>query len=189
MEAREIVRVSLILWKRHYFRLSWMWVIVQGKERGQIGHIIQLSQFYHCMCVCLSAFMCVHARLYVSVCTSVKSCDVGLCDAGIDITCVRRSTAVRWGSLFADSGYVNAQISLALTDMYLYLTSTVKYFIPPTGATKDVGAALTRICLRHRAVESRVKTLTKYVTVLPPSPPHKRFNKVIHWRTKYTKLN
>ncbi|XP_071532454.1 uncharacterized protein mim isoform X2 [Panulirus ornatus] len=28
------------------------------------------------------------------------------------------------------------------------------------GATREVGAALTRICLRHRAVESRVKTLT-----------------------------
>uniref|UniRef100_A0A182UBK9 IMD domain-containing protein n=1 Tax=Anopheles melas TaxID=34690 RepID=A0A182UBK9_9DIPT len=31
---------------------------------------------------------------------------------------------------------------------------------PPLGATKEIGTALTRVCLRHKAVESRMKTFT-----------------------------
>lgn len=34
------------------------------------------------------------------------------------------------------------------------------------GATKEIGTALTRICLRHRAVEAKMKTFTRYVTWL-----------------------
>ena len=30
-----------------------------------------------------------------------------------------------------------------------------------TGATRDIGTALTRICLRHRAVEVKVKTFAR----------------------------
>lgn len=30
----------------------------------------------------------------------------------------------------------------------------------PLGATKEIGTALTRVCLRHKAVESRMKTFT-----------------------------
>ena len=32
-----------------------------------------------------------------------------------------------------------------------------------TGATKDIGTVLTRICLRHKAVEARLKTFTRYI--------------------------
>lgn len=31
-----------------------------------------------------------------------------------------------------------------------------------SGATKEIGTALTRICLRHKAVEARMKTFTRY---------------------------
>ena len=30
-----------------------------------------------------------------------------------------------------------------------------------SGATKEIGTALTRICLRHKAVEARMKTFTR----------------------------
>lgn len=35
------------------------------------------------------------------------------------------------------------------------------FYLLFTGATKDIGTALTRICLRQRAVESRVKSFTR----------------------------
>lgn len=30
------------------------------------------------------------------------------------------------------------------------------------GATKDIGSALTRLCLRHRSVEAKLKTFCRY---------------------------
>ncbi|XP_053637640.1 uncharacterized protein mim isoform X3 [Cherax quadricarinatus] len=47
------------------------------------------------------------------------------------------------------------------------------------GATREVGAALTRICLRHRAVESRVKTLTSALVECVVVPLQE---KVEEWR-------
>ncbi|CAG9122348.1 unnamed protein product [Plutella xylostella] len=32
------------------------------------------------------------------------------------------------------------------------------FFMIASGATKDIGTALTRVCLRHRAIETRMKT-------------------------------
>jgi IRSp53/MIM homology domain len=33
-------------------------------------------------------------------------------------------------------------------------------FSPLLGASKEIGTALTRVCLRHKAVETRMKTFT-----------------------------
>ena len=31
------------------------------------------------------------------------------------------------------------------------------------GITKDIGALLTRLCIRHRAIESKFKQFTRYI--------------------------
>ncbi|XP_047475041.1 uncharacterized protein LOC125029206 isoform X4 [Penaeus chinensis] len=54
------------------------------------------------------------------------------------------------------------------------------------GGTKDVGAALTRICLRHRAVESRVKTLTNTLMECVVLPLQER---VEEWRRSHHTLD
>lgn len=33
-----------------------------------------------------------------------------------------------------------------------------------SGATKEIGTALTRMCLRHKAIETRMKAFTWYVS-------------------------
>lgn len=35
-----------------------------------------------------------------------------------------------------------------------------KCFIYISGASKEIGTALTRVCLRHKAVETRIKSFT-----------------------------
>ncbi|XP_064099915.1 protein MTSS 2-like isoform X4 [Macrobrachium nipponense] len=54
------------------------------------------------------------------------------------------------------------------------------------GATKDVGAALTRICLRHRAVESRVKALTSALVECVVVPLQERLEE---WRRSHHTLD
>ncbi|CAL4104802.1 unnamed protein product, partial [Meganyctiphanes norvegica] len=54
------------------------------------------------------------------------------------------------------------------------------------GATKEVGAALTRICLRHRAVESRVKALTSALLDCIVGPLQ---DKVEEWRRSQNSLD
>ncbi|XP_042889285.1 mucin-5AC-like isoform X3 [Penaeus japonicus] len=98
---------------------------------------------------------------------------MGRCDARIDITSVRRSAKV-------------GMLVLKFIKIYFYLISTMKYIISPTGATKDVGAALTRICLRHRAVESRVKTLTNTLMEYVVLPLQER---VEEWRRSHHTLD
>lgn len=36
-----------------------------------------------------------------------------------------------------------------------------EFYLP--GATKEIGTALTRICLRHKAVEARMRMFTRYL--------------------------
>lgn len=33
--------------------------------------------------------------------------------------------------------------------------------LPPTGATRDIGSALTRMCMRHRSIEAKLRQFTK----------------------------
>jgi len=35
-----------------------------------------------------------------------------------------------------------------------------------TGATRDIGSALTRLCLRHRSIEHKLKIITGYTSTL-----------------------
>ncbi len=35
------------------------------------------------------------------------------------------------------------------------------FFFPP-GATKEIGSALTRMCMRHRSIENKLKLFTTY---------------------------
>lgn len=50
--------------------------------------------------------------------------------------------------------------------VYLYNINRLCYFDIFTGATKDIGSALTRLCMRHRNIEAKLKLLTKYVPFL-----------------------
>ena len=36
-------------------------------------------------------------------------------------------------------------------------------FVGFAGATKEIGSALTRLCMRHRSIETCLKALTRYV--------------------------
>lgn len=48
-------------------------------------------------------------------------------------------------------------------------TDTERWRFVVPGATRDIGTVLTRICLRHRAVEARLKTFSRWLrgTFLP----------------------
>lgn len=37
----------------------------------------------------------------------------------------------------------------------------------PVGATGDIGSALTRMCMRHRSIESKLRHFTKYEKAFP----------------------
>ena len=34
------------------------------------------------------------------------------------------------------------------------------------GATRDIGSALTRLCMRHRSIENKLKAFTRYGSLL-----------------------
>ena len=48
------------------------------------------------------------------------------------------------------------------------------------GATREIGTALTRICLRHKAVEARMKTFTRYIFSRKKIAPFA--SQVLKWR-------
>ncbi|KAK8398390.1 hypothetical protein O3P69_003941 [Scylla paramamosain] len=79
-----------------------------------------------------------------------------------------------------------SKLQHALKAMLVALTSFLDAFqriadaaTSTRGATKEVGAALTRICLRHRAVENRVRTLTTALVECVVLPLQER---VEEWR-------
>ncbi|KAG8236857.1 hypothetical protein J437_LFUL017222 [Ladona fulva] len=52
------------------------------------------------------------------------------------------------------------------------------------GATKEIGTALTRICLRHKAVEARVKTFTRIVCFYEMKLMHSIFIEIEYKRAR-----
>lgn len=40
-------------------------------------------------------------------------------------------------------------------------------FMSPVGATRDIGSALTRMCMRHRSIETKLRHFTKYENISP----------------------
>ena len=54
------------------------------------------------------------------------------------------------------SALINHNVSLTLIKYLPFIF----YFISLIGASKEIGTALTRVCLRHKAVETRLKTFT-----------------------------
>ncbi len=55
-----------------------------------------------------------------------------------------------------------------------------------SGATRDMGTALTRICMRHRSIENRLKTLSSALLDCVVSPLH---DKADEWRQKALALD
>lgn len=43
----------------------------------------------------------------------------------------------------------------------MYNIKCICFYVIWIGATKEIGTALTRMCLRHRAVEARMKTFSR----------------------------
>ena len=61
------------------------------------------------------------------------------------------------------------------------LTASLSLFLPRAGGTKDIGSALTRLCLRQRSVESHLKTFTSSIMdclVLPLTERLEEWKKV-----------
>ena len=71
-----------------------------------------------------------------------------------------------------DTGDTVAEFAIrfvSLTDEKLVMamfhtdTDTERWRFVVPGATRDIGTVLTRICLRHRAVEARLKTFSRWL--------------------------
>uniref|UniRef100_A0A8W7PXJ4 IMD domain-containing protein n=1 Tax=Anopheles coluzzii TaxID=1518534 RepID=A0A8W7PXJ4_ANOCL len=68
-----------------------------------------------------------------------------------------------WEDFIAKATKLHACLRAAIQALAAYLDAFQKIADAATnsrGATKEIGTALTRVCLRHKAVESRMKTFT-----------------------------
>ncbi|XP_052873695.1 mucin-19 [Anopheles cruzii] len=71
-----------------------------------------------------------------------------------------------WEDFIAKATKLHACLRAAIQALAAYLDAFQKIADAATnsrGATKEIGTALTRVCLRHKAVESRMKTFTSAI--------------------------
>lgn len=71
-----------------------------------------------------------------------------------------------WEDLVIKATKLHSSLRATITAITSYLDAFQKIADAATntrGATKDIGTALTRICLRHKAVEARMKTFTSAI--------------------------
>ncbi|XP_072748757.1 uncharacterized protein [Anoplolepis gracilipes] len=71
-----------------------------------------------------------------------------------------------WEDLISKATKLHASLRAALLAISAYLETFQKIADAATnarGATKEIGTALTRICLRHKAVETRMKSFTSAI--------------------------
>ncbi|XP_055631303.1 probable serine/threonine-protein kinase DDB_G0267686 isoform X12 [Toxorhynchites rutilus septentrionalis] len=74
-----------------------------------------------------------------------------------------KNTGPLWEDLIAKATKLHACLRAAIQALAAYLEAFQKIADAATnskGATKEIGTALTRVCLRHKAVETRMKTFT-----------------------------
>ncbi|XP_011696883.1 PREDICTED: MTSS1-like protein isoform X2 [Wasmannia auropunctata] len=71
-----------------------------------------------------------------------------------------------WEDLISKATKLHASLRAAILAISVYLEAFQKIADAATnarGATKEIGTALTRICLRHKAVETRMKSFTSAI--------------------------
>ncbi|XP_055379480.1 probable serine/threonine-protein kinase DDB_G0282963 [Condylostylus longicornis] len=76
---------------------------------------------------------------------------------------LRTNTSPLWEDFVAKASKLHACLRAAIQAIAAYLDAFQKIADAATnsrGASKDIGTALTRVCLRHKAVETRMKTFT-----------------------------
>ncbi|XP_053672757.1 homeobox protein 5 [Anopheles nili] len=74
-----------------------------------------------------------------------------------------KNSSPLWEDFIAKASKLHACLRAAIQALAAYLDAFQKIADAATnsrGATKEIGTALTRVCLRHKAVESRMKTFT-----------------------------
>lgn len=74
-----------------------------------------------------------------------------------------KNSSPLWEDFIAKATKLHACLRAAIQALAVYLEAFQKIADAATnskGATKEIGTALTRVCLRHKAVETRMKTFT-----------------------------
>jgi len=69
-----------------------------------------------------------------------------------------------WDDFLSKASKLHTALKSTLSVIAAYLDAFQKIADSATnakGATKDIGTVLTRICLRHKAVEARLKTFSR----------------------------
>ncbi|XP_055921223.1 putative mediator of RNA polymerase II transcription subunit 26 isoform X7 [Eupeodes corollae] len=77
-----------------------------------------------------------------------------------------KNTTPLWDDFLAKAGKLHACLRAAIQAIAAYLDAFQKIADAATnsrGASKEIGTALTRVCLRHKAVETRLKTFTSAI--------------------------
>ncbi|XP_058054183.1 serine-rich adhesin for platelets [Anopheles bellator] len=77
-----------------------------------------------------------------------------------------KNSSPLWEDFIAKATKLHACLRAAIQALAAYLDAFQKIADAATnsrGATKEIGTALTRVCLRHKAVESRMKTFTSAI--------------------------
>ncbi|XP_052841742.1 probable serine/threonine-protein kinase tsuA isoform X9 [Drosophila gunungcola] len=77
-----------------------------------------------------------------------------------------KNTSPLWEDFVAKAGKLHTCLRAAIQAIAAYLDAFQKIADAATnsrGASKEIGTALTRVCLRHKAVETRLKTFTSTI--------------------------
>ncbi|XP_073961102.1 missing-in-metastasis isoform X2 [Choristoneura fumiferana] len=78
-----------------------------------------------------------------------------------------KNSAPMWEDFISKATKLHSALKSALTAISAFLDAFQKIADAATnarGATKEIGTALTRVCLRHRAIETRMKTFISALT-------------------------
>ncbi|KAI3370801.1 hypothetical protein L3Q82_007337 [Scortum barcoo] len=105
-----------------------------------------------------------------------------------------------WEDFSAKATKLHSQLRTTILAAVAFLDAFQKVADMATnsrGATRDVGSALTRMCMRHRSIEAKLRHFTKVVIVFPcPIPSLLTFLSIRHsslsgfvlWQSSYTFL-
>uniref|UniRef100_A0A182FHH6 Uncharacterized protein n=1 Tax=Anopheles albimanus TaxID=7167 RepID=A0A182FHH6_ANOAL len=94
-----------------------------------------------------------------------------------------------WEDFIAKATKLHACLRAAIQALAAYLDAFQKIADAATnsrGATKEIGTALTRVCLRHKAVESRMKTFTSAIMDCLIGPLQEKLE---DWRKQVTVID
>uniref|UniRef100_A0A087YY48 Uncharacterized protein n=1 Tax=Anopheles darlingi TaxID=43151 RepID=A0A087YY48_ANODA len=100
-----------------------------------------------------------------------------------------KNSSPLWEDFIAKATKLHACLRAAIQALAAYLDAFQKIADAATnsrGATKEIGTALTRVCLRHKAVESRMKTFTSAIMDCLIGPLQEKLE---DWRKQVTVID